>query len=64
LLCILLGVGVGLRVMHNSFVYSPSRQHSMLSTESSKKYDLTYTYRVRQNKVAPKVFLLFSQQPT
>jgi len=39
--------------------YSPSRHHSMLSTESSKKYDLTHTYRVRQNKVAPKVFRCF-----
>jgi len=34
--CILLGVGVGLRVMQNSFVYSPSRQLSMLSTETQK----------------------------
>jgi len=31
-----LALDVGLRVMQNSFVYSPSRQHSMLSTESSK----------------------------
>ena len=31
----------------------------MLSTESSKKYNLTNTYRVRQNKVAPKVFRCF-----
>jgi len=31
----------------------------MLSTESSKKYDLTHTYTVRQNKVAPKVFCCF-----
>jgi len=45
--------------MHNSFVYSPSRQHLLLSTESSKKYDLSHTFRVRQNKVAPKVFRCF-----
>jgi len=48
LLCILLGVGVGLRVMQNSFVYSPSRQHSMPSTESSKQYNLNHTNTVRQ----------------
>jgi len=41
--CILLGVGVGLRAMQNSFVYSPSRQYSMISTECSKKYNLTHT---------------------
>jgi len=50
LLCILLGIAVDLRVMQNSFVYSPSRQHSMLSTESSEKNKLT---QARQNKVAP-----------
>jgi len=31
----------------------------MLSTESSMKYDLTHTYRVRRNKVASKVFRCF-----
>ena len=35
------------------FVYLTSRQHSMLSTDSSKKYNMTHTYRVRQNKVPP-----------
>ena len=28
-----------------------------INTESSKKYNLTHTYRIRENKVAPKVFV-------